>query len=430
LQTRFEQLGDLDSLAEAVELHRQALILRPQGHSDRSSSLSNLANVLQTRFEQFGHLDSLAEAVELQRQALDLFSQRHSNRSSSLSNLANELWTRSEQIGDLDSLAEAVELHGQALILCPQGHPSHSSSLSNLACALQTRFKHRGDLDSLAEAVELHRQALILRPQGHPDRSSSLKNLANALHPHSQRPDDLSSRFDVDLSPEQHELALNEALGLLKEGLRSCADAHPMRINFLFASTHCMLRTGSHAFNFAEAIRHMLEALQHGASPARQLLSHSISALRAVETAYQVLPRPSGETDIWKHGYDDLILETYSQTIRLLPRAASFGLDHAGRLRELFGAEAITRNAATRAITAGRQNEAVEMLRKAEVCSGRRRFDCVPPTWIFCPFRMHRSYAGYFDYLMSELSGMSLPPRHSEKDWLSSVDDSAPRRRL
>jgi tetratricopeptide (TPR) repeat protein len=361
LQTRFEQLGDLDSLAEAVELHRQALDLLPPGHSNRPSSLSNLAVALKIRFEQLGDLDSLAEAVGLHRQALDLFLQGHPNRSSSLSNLAAALHNRFQELGEIDSLAEAIELHCQALILRPQGHPDRALSLNNLAIVLQTRFEQLGDLNSLGEAVELHRQALHLRPQGHPGRSSSLNNLARALHTQFQLLDSISDGFEIDLSPHRG-LDLEEDLGLLKEGLQSCADGHPMRINFLFHSSHCMLRTGSHAFNFAEAIRHILEALQHGASPARQSLRHSINALRAVEAAYQVLPQPLSETDIGKHRYDDLVLDIYRQTIRLLPRAASFGLDHAGRLRELSSAEAVTRNAATRAITAGRENEAVEML--------------------------------------------------------------------
>jgi tetratricopeptide (TPR) repeat protein len=362
LRTRFQQLGDLDSLAEAVELYRQALDLRPQGHPNRSSSLSNLASALQTRFAQLGDLASLAEAVELHRQALDLRPQGHPNRSSSLSNLASALQTRFAQLGDLVSLAEAVELHRQALDLFPQGHPGRSSSLNNLGIVLQTRFEQFGDLDSLAEAVELHRQALDLRPQGHPDRPSSLNNLANALHTQFQRLDSISNGFDIDSTPQHRAFDLEEELGLLKEGLRSCADGHPMRMNFLFATAQCMLRTESHAFDFAEAIRYIMEALQHRASPARQSLGLSIRALRAVENAYQVLLQLSGETDIGKYCYDDLVLETYSQTIRLLPRAASFGLDHAGRLRELSSAEAITRNAATRAIAAGRENEAIEML--------------------------------------------------------------------
>jgi tetratricopeptide (TPR) repeat protein len=362
LHTRFKQLGDLDTLAEVVELHRQALDLGLQGHSHRSVFLNNLAEALQTRFQQLGDLDALAEAVELHRQVLDLHPLGHPNRSWSLNNLALALKTRSEQHGDFDSLAEAVELYRQALVLSPQGHPNRSAFLDNLANALRTRFGQYSDFDSLAEAVGLHRQALDLRPPGHSDRPISLHNMADALHTQFQRLDSISNGFATDVSSEHHAFELDEEVGLLKEGLRSCADGHPMRISFLFASARCMLRTGSHAFNFADAIRHILEALQHEASPARHLLSHSISALRAVETVYQVLPQSSGKTDIGKHRYDDLILETYSQAIRLLPRAASFGLDHAGRLRELSSAEAITRNAATRAIAAGREKEAVEML--------------------------------------------------------------------
>jgi tetratricopeptide (TPR) repeat protein len=362
LQILSKQRGDLESLAEAVELHRQALKLCPQGHPDRADSLNNLAIAFNTQFEQLGDLESLAEAVKLHRQALDLYPQGHPDRSLSLNNLANALQTRFEQLGDLDSVAEAVELHRQTLDLRPQGRPARSSSLNNLANALQTRFEQLGDLDSLAEAVELHREALDLRPQGHPDRSLSLNNLASALHTQFQRLDSISNGFDIDYTPQHRAFVLEEELGLLKEGLRSCADGHPMRMNFLFATEHCMLRTGSYAFDFAEAIRYIMEALQHRASPARQSLRLSIGALRAVENAYQILLRPLGETDIGKYCYDDLVLETYSQTIRLLPGVASFGLDHAGRLRELSGAEAITRNAATRAIAAGRENEAIEML--------------------------------------------------------------------
>jgi tetratricopeptide (TPR) repeat protein len=362
LWTRFDQSGDLDSLAEAVERYRQALDLFPQGDPNSSPSLNNLGNALQTRFNQLGDLDSLAEAVNLHRQALDLRPQGHPDRSPSLNNLGNVLQTRFEQLGDLDSLAEAVELHRQALDLRPQGHSDRSTSLNNLAIALHSRFEQLGDLDSLAEAVELHRQALDLRPQGHSDRSTSLHNLASTLLTQFKRLNGISNGFEVDFSPHHRSFDLEEALGLLKEGLRFCAAGHPMRIKFLFASAHCMLHTGSHAFNFAEAIRHILEALQHGASPARQSLLLTIAVLRAVETAYKALPGNIGERNIKKHSHDDLVLETYSRTIHLRPRVASFRLDHAGRLRELSRAEAITRNAATRAIAAGRENEAVEML--------------------------------------------------------------------
>jgi enoyl-CoA hydratase/carnithine racemase len=57
-----------------------------------------------------------------------------------------------------------------------------------------------------------------------------------------------------------------------------------------------------------------------------------------------------------------MILQIYSLVIRLLPLAANFGLGNTGRLRELFKAEGVSRDAAARAMSAGRVKEAVEML--------------------------------------------------------------------
>jgi tetratricopeptide (TPR) repeat protein len=361
LATQFVQLEDLDSLAEAVDLHRQALDLHPQGHPDRSMSLNNLATALQTRFEQLGDPDSLAEAVRLHRQALDLLPQGHPDCSMSFSNLAAALWSRFKQLGDLDSLAEAVGLHRQALDLRPPGHPDRSMSLNNLANALATRFEQLGDLDSLAEAVGLHRQALDLRPQGHPDRLSSLINLAFTVHTQSKSLNNISDDPTVH-SSQRCVSDLDEELRLYQEGLHSCSGGHPMRIRFLFATGTCLLRTETHVHNFEVGISNILEALRDQASPARQALRHTFEALPMVGVAYQSSTEHTGNVELGRHHHHDLVLQVYILAIRLLPRVARFGLDHAGRLRELSGAETISRDAATWAIAAGRNTEAVEML--------------------------------------------------------------------
>jgi tetratricopeptide (TPR) repeat protein len=362
LLTRFQQLGDLESLAEAVELHRQALALRPPGHPDRSTSLNNLANALGTRIKQLGDLDALAEAVELHRQALALRPPGHPYRSSSLNNLANALRTRFEQLGDLDALAEAVDLHREALTLCPPGHPDRSMSLNNLAGALQTRFQQLGDLDVLAEAVDLHREALTLCPLGHPRRILSLRNLAGALSRQSRGRSDVSNGSE-ETFPTQRSLSdMDEALRLYTEGLRSCTGGHPQRLQFLFDTGLCMLRPGTHVYNFEDGIRHILEALGNPASSARRTLGRARGALRMIEAAYRFSTEQIATVELSQHHHRGLVLEAYTLVIRLLPRAVSFGLDHAGRLRELSGAEMISRNAATRAIAAGRDAEAVEML--------------------------------------------------------------------
>jgi tetratricopeptide (TPR) repeat protein len=344
LRVRFEQLGDLDALAESVELHRQALALRPPGHPGRSEALTNLANALQTRCEQLIDIDSLAEAIEINRQTLHLRPPGHPDRLNSLNNLGNALQTRFLLLDDLESLVEAVELHRQALALSPPGHPVRAVFLHNLANGLRTRCERLGDSDSLTEAIDLYRQTLCLRPQGHPLRARSLNNLAVSLHLGGSGSD------------------LDEEFALYEEGLRLCAAGHPERIRFLFAIGKTMLRIGTHLFNFEGGIHHMMKGLRDRISTAKQSLAFAIDALPMVEAAHKFLIEHPSSCEPARRPQDDLILQVYTQIIRLLPRAASFGLDHAGRLRELSSAETISRDAATRAIAAGRNSDAVEML--------------------------------------------------------------------
>ncbi|KAG1829956.1 TPR-like protein [Suillus variegatus] len=171
-------MSDLD---ESIELDRDALLLRPPGHSDRSSSLNNLALSLRDRFRQRGIMSDLDESIELHRDALLLCPPDHPDRSSSLSNLANSLYDRFKQGVIMSELDEAIELHRDALLLRPPGHPDRSSSLNDLALSLRDRFQQGGIMSDLDESTELDRDALLLRPPGHPDRSSSLSSLANSL---------------------------------------------------------------------------------------------------------------------------------------------------------------------------------------------------------------------------------------------------------
>jgi hypothetical protein len=115
-------------------------------------------------------------------------------------------------------------------------------------------------------------------------------------------------------------------------------------------------------YNFEDGIRYILEALGDLASSARQALRNAIWALPEIEVAYRFSTERIAADELGQHHHRDLVLEAYTLVIRLLPRVASFGLDHPGRLRELSGAEMISRNAAARATAAGRDADAVEML--------------------------------------------------------------------
>jgi tetratricopeptide (TPR) repeat protein len=101
LVKRFQQLGRIDDLEEAIAHFHDALALHPPGHQDHSASLNNLGNAISTRFQQLGQMEDLEEAIKYHRRALALRSPGHPGHSTSLKNLANTISARFEQLGQM-----------------------------------------------------------------------------------------------------------------------------------------------------------------------------------------------------------------------------------------------------------------------------------------------------------------------------------------
>ena len=92
---------------EAIVLNREALSFCPQGHSDWSLSLTNLATRLSTRFKQLGAIQDLDEAIILARGALDPCPPARL-RSIILNNLAIDLSSRYQHLGAMQGLDTIV----------------------------------------------------------------------------------------------------------------------------------------------------------------------------------------------------------------------------------------------------------------------------------------------------------------------------------
>ena len=95
-------------LEESVRLHREALSLRPPGHSDRISSLNNFAACLGLRHQCEGLVDDIEEAIPLHREALALRPPGHPERSMLLDNLSLALVDRYECKGSVDDIDEVI----------------------------------------------------------------------------------------------------------------------------------------------------------------------------------------------------------------------------------------------------------------------------------------------------------------------------------
>jgi hypothetical protein len=160
------QMKDLDN--------REALVMRPPGHPDHSSSLINLANSTRIHYNQTGHIEDPEGAIIRYRDALNLLPPKHPNRSICPTNHG----IRFDQMEDLE---EAIVNQGSALALRLPEHPNRSMSLFNLGSTTRTRFRETGQMRDLEEAIPHYRNALVSLPSGHPCRPTCLNDLATVM---------------------------------------------------------------------------------------------------------------------------------------------------------------------------------------------------------------------------------------------------------
>ncbi|KAF8436638.1 CHAT domain-containing protein [Boletus edulis BED1] len=121
---RFERLGELRDLEDAISTYRDAVHLTPDGHPDKPGRLNNLGHSFIARFEMpFRHTGMPA---------------------------------RFERLGELRDLEDAISTYRDAVHLTPDGHPDKPSRLSNLGLSFVTCFKRLGELRDLEDAISLY----------------------------------------------------------------------------------------------------------------------------------------------------------------------------------------------------------------------------------------------------------------------------------
>ncbi|KAG6371295.1 TPR-like protein [Boletus reticuloceps] len=234
------------SLEIPIRLYHNALAARPVGHTDRPSTLVQLAAVHLARFEKQRDDVDGARVEELLHEAMELSStDSNENRAVSLmlqlyaghrsgpdhassqpsvdshssSHLTDEdpwilsvqLLKRFEQYGDLADLQRAITLL-QKLVRSVSGWDDGLRvGLGNLGAALSLRFEHLGELSDLEDAISTHRDAVHLTPDGHPDRPSRLNNLGISFITRFERLGELS---DLEDAISTH----NDAVVLIPDG--------------------------------------------------------------------------------------------------------------------------------------------------------------------------------------------------------------------
>jgi tetratricopeptide (TPR) repeat protein len=212
LSIRFDHLGELRDLEDAISRHRDALELTPHGHPHRRGYLNNLGNSFKARFKRLGEASDLEDAISLLKDAVDLTPHGHPHKPGYLSNLGNSVFTRFERLGELSDLERAISTFRDAVDLAPHGHPDRPRHLNRLGKSLVTRFGRLGELSDLEDAVSVLGDAVDLTPHGHPDKPRHLSSLGDSIFTRFERLGELADleraisilRDVVELTPHSH----------------------------------------------------------------------------------------------------------------------------------------------------------------------------------------------------------------------------------
>ncbi|KAJ7115484.1 TPR-like protein, partial [Mycena epipterygia] len=219
LLSRFEQLGSLDDLNQALLRFEAAIALTPDGHPDKPPRLNNIGDSLLSRFKRLGDLGDLNQSVLRFEDAVALTPDEHPAKPLRLNNLGNSLLSRFERLGGLDDLNQAVLRFEAALALTPDGHPTKPIRLNNLGNSLLSRFERLGSLDDLNQALLRSEAAVTLTPDGHPDKPLQLNTLGNSLLKRFERLGDLND--------------LNQSVLKFKGAVTLTPDGHPDKPSWL-----------------------------------------------------------------------------------------------------------------------------------------------------------------------------------------------------
>jgi CHAT domain len=200
LRIRCQLMGSLDGIDEAIALGERGVALLPPGQGERGAILSNLGGAYQVKHELSGDLEPLAKAIECGRGALLATSPDDPLRAYILSNLASALQIRAERLGHSQDIVEAVEISGMAVAVTPADDPAGVPRLANLATAFLTRFDHDADPADLDDAVEAATRAVRATPTADPAFPGRAANLSAALRTrfdHAGNDQDLDAALDA-----------------------------------------------------------------------------------------------------------------------------------------------------------------------------------------------------------------------------------------
>ena len=214
LRTRYERLGGLATLTNAIDALTESVGTSRPDDPELPGRMAELGFVLRLDFERTSEPASLDKAVMAGRRALELCPKEAPNRAYILSYLAASLTAGAVDKEESALVEEAVGVGREAVALSERDDPQRPGRLVSFALALQARHHLTGNSDDAREATDQLREAIRSTDPRDPHLPLMLSKLGYSLL--------LGNREEIE------EATLDEAVSVLE---RAAASTPPEDIN-------------------------------------------------------------------------------------------------------------------------------------------------------------------------------------------------------
>ncbi|KAG8737444.1 hypothetical protein FRC10_008179, partial [Ceratobasidium sp. 414] len=312
LQNRFERLGNLLDIDQAIMYSQQAVLLALDDDEDKPFWLNSLGNCLQRRFEHLGSLADinmaiLNENLDLKHRSANLALQERCGylKLGLINDLGIAYQTRFTHSGEIADIDAAIQYKNQLALLTPEGHVTRPNRLNNLGTSYFTRFRRLRELSDLDHAIDHLQQAVLHSDHEDRERHHQLNNLGVALLARFARLGDLED--------------INKAIGYQSQGLQLVPDGSINRTILINNLGNCHLERFYSAGELADVNKSIeLKNIVLSHSPQDHALRPSW--LSDLGISYRGRFKLAGETaDIEKaieHGHQAVILAPIGHTDR------------------------------------------------------------------------------------------------------------------
>lgn len=217
LLERFELIGILSDVNDAVSKLETVVFRTPDHHPAKAERLSNLCIILARRFQHTEDITDINRSITNQKRAVELTPEGHKDLPAWLNNLGTSLCDRFKITGSMEDIANAISYQKKALDIGPVGGLDVPAWLTNLGASFSRRFKISGDLKDISNAILNEQKFVHLTPEGHPFLPDRINNLAISYARRFKSTRDMSDLLNA-ISNQQRVIEITPEIDLHKSG--------------------------------------------------------------------------------------------------------------------------------------------------------------------------------------------------------------------